>query len=394
MKQKFREHYSQSFNLDLNTLPTRATDRASQFVLFFSFLFGFLFFILGCTLLNMTTLTGSTDLDQYLSKSAIKVHSLISTDTFGLITFVLGACIVLVSCFHDIRFKQISFDGQTITVKDFPLFGKPHSFSAPISEFSGVRLRLKFFQYGIFSRNKYIVELYHTDPTKIVPLYITTRPKSIRSIWKNYALKLNLPPIHISERGMVSHNANDMDRSFVDVVKKWNLPKNFLLGKKHSQHFVCKQKQDRKMIKVRHAIIDLYATLNITAIVLLSAVLGYAFYSHSILVMFVPLNALLLFYVLLLTLIVYAYLTLVMRDIVLIHNHKIIVFRKILSFSFQDSIIDFHDLKGLDLFFTPTTGRYALSMITDKKNIIVFNKLSVEDLRWIRGFLICEILEE
>ncbi|HCU58858.1 MAG TPA: hypothetical protein DIC64_02630 [Alphaproteobacteria bacterium] len=394
MKSTFREHYSQKFCLKLDHLPTSATDRLSKLMLFFSGIFGILFFILGTYLLNLTSFEGSTDFEKYITKSTIKVHSFVSTETFGWILLILGAGIVVFSVFYDIRFKKISFDGENITAKDYPVIGKPHSFTEKLSNYSGVRLRLKFCQSGLISRNKFIVELYHQDPEKIVPLYISTNPKRIRTIWKEYALKLNLPPLHISEKGMVSHNASDMDRSFSDVVKSWNLPKNFLLEKKHSRNFVCKQKNDKKMIKVRHAILDLYSSLNILTILLLGSVLAYAFFNHDIIIKYIPLNATLVLYALALTLIIYAYLTLIVRDIMLIHKRKIIIFRKILGFAFQDTVIPFTALRGIDIFLTPTTGRYAINLITERQVTTVFSKLSPDDLRWIKGFLICEMREE
>jgi len=394
MKSTFREHYGQKFRLNIDKLPTAATDRLSQLMLFFSAILGVMFFVLGAYLLNITNLSGTTDFEQYMTQSAIKVHTLISSEAFGLILLLMGVSIVVASAFYDLRFKKISFDGENITVKDYPLIGKPHSFSENISEFSGVRLRLKFCQYGLFRRNKFIIELYHKDPEKIVPLYISTNPKHIRTIWKDYALKLDLPPVHISEKGMVSHRTSDMDRSFTEVVKNWNLPKDFLLEKTHSKNFVCKQKDNKKMLKISRVILDLYSTLNILTIVLLGSVLAYAFFNHHVIIHFIPLNAVLVLYALVLTLILYAYLTLVMRDIVLIHGRKLIVFRKILGFAFQDAVIPFTALRGIDIFLTPTTGRYALNLITERHTTTVFNKLSADDLRWIRGFLISQISEE
>ena len=393
MKNKFREHYGQNFCLDIDQLPTQATDRVSRLVLFFSFVFGLMFCTLGSYLLDIRSLNGVTDFEQTISKSNIKIHSFISTEAFGILLLILGACMVIVSFFYLLRFKKVFFDGETVTVKDFPFFGKSHSFSESLSEFSGVRLRLKFCQYGLFSRNKCIIELYHKDTSKIVPLYISRNPKAIRTIWKNYALKLNLPPIHISEKGMVSHSVRNMDRCYADVVKKWNLPQNFLVHKQHSQDFVCKQKQGKKMIKTSHVIFDVYSTLNLTAIFLFTALLGYALFNHNIIVQHLSLNVTLVLYALFLTIIFYAYITLVVRDILIINNQKIVIFRKILGFAYQDASVAIPSLRGIDIIFTPTTGRYSLNIVTDKTTINLFSKLSPEDLRWIRGFLICEIME-
>ena len=147
------------------------------------------------------------------------------------ITTTTSISVKALRLFFDLRFKKISFDGINLFVKDFPLFGKSHSFTEKLANYAGVRLRLKFCQYGILSKNKFIIELYHRDPKKIVPLYISTNPKNIRHLWKEYAVEFNLPPIHISDKGMVSHSIKDMEKTYAELVKGWHLPKNFLLGK-------------------------------------------------------------------------------------------------------------------------------------------------------------------
>ncbi len=393
MQPDFREHYAQKFRLKLDRLPTKATDRVSRLLLLLAFISGLMFLALGSYLVGFTDLSGTTDFERHITQTSIKIHSFISTATFSYLLLFLGLGIVLVSLFHLFRSKKVSFDGQTFIVKDFPVFGTPHSFEEPLSKYKGVRLRLKFCQYGLLSKNKFIIELYHDDPKKIVPLYISINPKHIRSIWKEYASALNLPPIHLSEKGMVAHRVNDMDRSYAEVVKEWNLPKDFVFEKKHSKDFACKQRQDKKLIKARHIMFDLYSVLNIFSIILLSLLLGYAFYNHSIIIKHIPLHLALACYALILTLIVYAFLTLMVKDLMIIHNKRIIIFRKLLGFAIQDAVIHFSDIKSIEIPFTPTTGRYALQIITNEQNVIVFNKFSANDLRWIRGFLVCEIME-
>ena len=142
---------------------------------------------------------------------------------------------------------------------------------------------------------------------------------------------------------------------------------------------------------MKHFIYDFYSNLNVAVITVLGALFCYGLYSRKILMLYLPQYVIFLFYIALLTLVIYAYLNLIVRDIILVHNQKIIVFRKILGISYQDTIIPFAKLKGIDISYTPTTDRYALNLLTDKDVVTVFNKLSPEDLRWIRGFLVSEI---
>jgi len=393
MKHTFREHYGQKFCLNTDILPAQSTDRFSPLILLLGFIFGLLFFLSGFYLLVNGAVVGTTDLDAIASTSTIKPYTLVSTETFGVILIVLGTGLILASTFFDLRFKVIRFDGTNIFVQDFPLLGRAHTFEEKISHYKGVRLRLKFCQYGIFTKNKFIIELYHEDASKIVPLYISTSPKKVRDLWRKYAVEFCLPPIHISDKGMVSHSVQDMEKSYVDVVKSWHLPPNFLSNKTHSQDFIVKQKKDKKMIKMRHVMYDFYSNLNVAVIVLMGALFCYATYSHDVLMLYLPTYLIVAFYSVLIALVIYAYINLTVRDVLLIHNGKIIVFRKILGISYQDVIIPFVKLKGIDISYTPTTDRYAINLLTDKNVVIVFNKLHVDDLRWIRGFLVGEITQ-
>ena len=148
------------------------------------------------------------------------------------------------------------------------------------------------------------------------------------------------------------------------------------------------------MLKTAHTIYDLYSTLNIAVIISFGFLLIYTLFSYNALVRGLSHGIVLGFCIFLLTCIVYAFLTLNMRDIVLINNQKLIIFRKIIGLTFQDAAVDFSSLKGLDIFYTPTTGRYCLNIITNQKIIKIFNKLSADDLRWIKCFIISEIIQQ
>lgn len=394
MKQTFREHYGHNFSLDINKLNPKATDCASRISLFFVLCYGLIFALLGAYFANMSLINESADFEKIISKSAFKAHPFISPHHFGIGLIVLGILMILASFFYFVRRKQIIIENDIVTVIDHPVFGKAHSFSENIKNYTGVRLRLKLCQYDLFSRNKFIVELYHKDCSKIIPLYISTKPKNIRSIWKKYALFFNLPPIRISDRGMVSQSMKDLSRPYAEVVKDWHLPQNFLADKTHSLQLVCKKKNNQKIIKTRGVIFDLYSTLNIAVIVVLGALLAYALYSYNIMTLFISPVVVTLFDACLLTCIIYAFTTLFRRDLILISRQQIFVFRKVFNFTFKDTVVPFSALKGLDIFFTPTTGRYCLHMITDRNITKIFNKLSPDDLRWIKCCLIAEIIDE
>ena len=49
------------------------------------------------------------------------------------------------------------------------------------------------------------------------------------------------------------------------------------------------------------------------------------------------------------------------------------------------------DIEAIDITPNPATGRCFVSIISDKKTIIFGKKLPLEDLRWIKNFLLYEL---
>lgn len=393
MEQHFREHYSQNFYLNTSKIPSTFVDRASAPALVLGFIFSVLFIILGYYLLNQPDLTGAVDFEKNLAQTTINAPKFLPTHSFAWMILFVGIGMFLSALFFTLRHKVISFDGQTLTVTDYPVIGHPHSFTERIHEYVGVRLRTKFSQHGFFSRNKFILELYHKDPSKIIPLYISRSPKKVRTFWKAYATLFELMPIHITEQGMVSHRISDLDTDFQEVIKKWNLPKDFINDKTHSDLLIFRRRQNTQMIQMRRPVFDAYSTFNVLAILIFGALLSYGLYHHFLLVLYLPLFVLVFLYILCFGFILEAFLSLLTKDMLFIHNKRLIVFRKIFRFSFKKAIIPFALIRSIDIQFTPVTERYTLKIISEDQTVTVFNKLSPNDLRYIRGYLLYEIGE-
>lgn len=393
MDHGFREHYSQNFYFNYKKTPVKLTDRASLSVIYMGYIFGILFTLLGYYLFNQTHIQGSVDFEHKLTQTAIYAPKIFPTYIFALIMIIIGFGIFFTSLFYAFRHKTIVFDGKKITVTDHPVFGKPHSFEESIHEYTGVRLRVKLSQFALFNCNKFILELYHQDAKKIIPLYISRSISNVRTLWKEYAVFFDLMPIHITERGMVSHRISDLDSDFQEVIQKWNLPKDFIKEAEHSDLVMIKRRNDTKMIKLSRPVFDAYSSLNILTVMVIGALLGYALYHNEILVSHFSLSTLLFLYISALFIIFYAFLTLFLKDILFIYNKRIVVFKKIFNFTYRQIVIPFALIKAVDISFIPTTGRYGLTIISQDTTTTVFKKLSTDDLRFIRAYLLCEIGE-
>ncbi len=388
-----QDHYSYSFKLKIRNDSAKATDRFSRVMIFIAFALGLMLFTLGVYLFNSSGLRGIADIEKQLPQTSIKINPLISPDIFNFLLIIIGIYITVMCIILFIRYNKIYFDGNYIQVKKRPVIGPAFFFKEPLYNYSGVRLRVKFYQFGILTLNKYIVELYHKDQNKIVPLYISLSKNNIRKIWKDYASLLHMPGITISEKGMVSRNFQDLNRSYKSVVSQWHMPKDFIFDLDKPSYISYKSRHSgEKMIKISKIFVDAVSILHIFLTFALGIGLFYALLYHKFLSTYIPSNLLLMIYAISITLIIYIFIKLMSKDIILLTKDKIIVFRQVLFLRFCDSITNIKNIKGIDINYTPTTNRYYLSIVSDKHMVIIGHKLPTEDLRWIRAVIISEII--
>ena len=387
------DHFSHRFKLNIDKLPTKAVDCFSRSILLTALICGLLLCFLGLYHFLSPEIAGIADIEKNLPRTHIKVHTLVSPLVFNALLLLIGCGIIAAVLFKLTCYKIIFFDGDNIHVKKHYFFEPDITFSEPLYNYTGVRLRVKFYQFGIFNKNKFIVELYHKDPQKTIPLYISTSKRHLRRIWKTYAQELKMPAITISEKSMVSRNFNDLNKPYAEVISDWHLPKNFAFAQEKPDYITFKsRKTGEKMIKIRKTFFDAYGFLSVFAIVVFGSLLIYAGFNHRVIEMHVSGGLLLLLYALPLSIVLYCLLNLIIKDIIILTLDRIIVFRKIWFLKIRDGAIPFKDLKSLDINYTPTSGRYFLAMISDKDTIFVGNKLPVEGLRWIRAVIINEII--
>ena len=80
------------------------------------------------------------------------------------------------------------------------------------------------------------------------------------------------------------------------------------------------------------------------------------------------------------------------KDKLVIKADKIVHVHKFMLFSRKHDEIGKKEIEEIDVTLNPVSGRYFVSLISDRKNIIFGKKLPIEDLRWVKKFLIHEII--
>ena len=381
-------HYSHNFILNISHQPARAIDRFSRPILVLSFFFGVLLALLGgICLLNISpeNLTNT--------ESGMVQNALISPKFCGILSLCVALGIFYAVFTRFIRRKEITFTGDKFLVTDYRFGQAPHSFEEPLYNYLGVRLRVEFYQFGILTKNKFIIELLHKDPEKTIPLYISMRSRSIRRRWKEYAQFFKMPALKISDKGMVSYNAKNLERPYKTNAEEWHLPKNFFAGWEKPSYIILRTRQTgEKMIKIRKIFFDIYNALATFAIILLGSLMVYALTIKDVVLAHIPFYIFATCLFALVIIIIYSVLTLLSSDIIILAKNKIILFRKTLFVRTCRGIIHIPDIKGIDINYVANLDRYCLAVVSNQETLIFGQKMPVKDLRWLRALLINEFV--
>lgn len=82
------------------------------------------------------------------------------------------------------------------------------------------------------------------------------------------------------------------------------------------------------------------------------------------------------------------------KDKIVIKPHKIIIVHKFMLFSRKNNELIKDDIESIDVAFTPATERYFVAISSDNKTMVFGKKLPIEDLRWVRQFLINDVVSK
>ncbi len=387
------EHFSHCFTLKTDHFPTRASDRTSWRFQLPGIVFGALLAFLGIYELldGFRHISGGRD-DISAISEASSYQPLITPAFFDIIFIIIGVGMIVASIASYLRYKKIILDGKTVNVIYRPVLGSKITFKENIKNYTGVRLRIEFFQFGFLNKNKYIVELYHKDPKKIIPLYISTSGKNIRRIWEQYARTFNLPALVNTDNGLTAKDVKNFDKSIKEMADLGYVIDDYDPYEviPPSVVFVCRN--DKIVLKARKIVWDVYnilAWIAILTIGLLLVLFGLSFDSYRQVAPYV-------FYTLLgggiLTIITSVF-VLFRKEKIIIKRHKIVNTYKYLLFSTKHDEMAKNDIEAIEITENPVSGRFYVAIVSANKTIPFGAKLPLNDLRWIKKFLIHEIIK-
>lgn len=311
---------------------------------------------------------------------------------FDLVIILVGAGIVLSLFLSYIRYKKIFFDGKKVQIIYRPAFGAKKVVKESIGNYEGVRFRIEFFQFGFMTKNKYIIELYHKNSQKTAPLYISTKGKNIRKIWEYYAQKLNLPAVVLTDEGMVRREVSDLDKSIKEMVEEGKTINSYNDREPLPPTIAFVRKRDKTVIKARKIFWDAYNIIAWFCLLLFGGVLLFASFNAEVVSSHFSREFILAFYVVGLFIIAASVIALFRKDKIVVKRDKIVIVHKFMLFSRKNNEIKKADIEAVEVTVNPATGRYYLSIISDNRTAIFGKKIPIEDLRWVKKFLINEVV--
>jgi hypothetical protein len=374
------DHFSSSLEFSCKKLPASVTDRPSVLRAMIGVLFGLLLLCLG-----------GFELFSFSFAENTEQSSLLMVEIFALAVILVGVALISFAVFSLIRYKKIVFDGTDFSITYQSAVGVRHHFSEPLSNYIGVRLRVLFAQSGLFHKKRYIIDLYHNDPAKIIPLYISTNGRHIRDIWENYAKIFKMPTVCFGDRGLVRRELEDLGKSLQELGREKKLPfiASGLFPAPNTLNI--EEKSNATLISPKKIHWDIFSTLflcfAVLTLLLLTAggiyltiaqrIFPWAYWGASAFLGLV---------------IIYFTGRLFYSYRLEIKNKAILVHTVFLGTSLSTVTLDVAKLSHIELSYDPTIARYSLSFIGNQQIVSLGGRLPVNDLLWLRDFIIRKLI--
>ena len=385
-------HYSHKLEFNLNRLPAKVSDRTNWRFLLPGIVFGFLLALLGAyELLNGFKAEGANIASIVPLNDISNYQPFLTATFFDIIFIIVGLGMVIVSVFSYIRYKKFIFDGKFMTIIWRPVFGNKKIIKENIKNFGGVRFRITFFQSGFLTKNKYIIELYHKDPAKIVPLYISTSPKNVRRKWKEYARYFEMPALINTDEGLMSKDIKNLDKSIKDMAKLGYIVDDFDSYAPLPRPIAYVRKKDKIVLKARKIVWDAYNiaawfAIFILGLGIIASITNPSFTENSS-------PAFWWMEAVAFAIIVAAVFILFRKEKLVKKKKKIVNTHKYMLFSTKHDEMMKKDIESIEVTENPASGRFFVSVSSEEKTITFGSKLPIKDLLWIKKFLIHEVIK-
>ena len=197
--------------------------------------------------------------------------------------------------------------------------------------------------------------------------------------WEDYAKAFNLPTIIETDEGTVIRQISDFGKSVKEMANTWNIKEKFNPQTPVPSSLIVKNKDRKTIIKIKNRLWDAYTFIGLFFMIVAIGICGIGciaenFYLISIGFILTILSAISLF----------SKEKLVIKKYKIVNVHKFIFSRK------KDELAK-DKIEAVDVTINPATGRHFITIISSNKTIVFGKKLPINDLRWLKNFLLHEL---
>lgn len=381
-------HFSNKLELNYKKRDAFLTDRANLKLLLPGIVFGFLLFLLAVYEWSNAFEGGSEIVP---ANDIVTYQPVLAVWFFDLCFALVGIGIMVTNILLYIRYNKYKFIGQKVTIIKRPILHDKLILQESLKNYTGVRFRVEFLQSGFLTKNRYVVELYHPNAEKIVPLYLSTSSKGVRRKWKDYARAFKLPAMIDTDDGLKKIELKNLNKSIAQLHKLGLIKDEYDPYEPLPDAINFVRKKDKMVLKVRKILWDAYNLLAWLAIILVGAIVvmvvanldtfrqifASTIYSMAAIGIFIILVAIQILF---------------RKEKLVIKRHKIVNTHKYMLFSTKHNEIMKKDIEAIEVSENPATGRFFVSIISEDNTITFGAKMKIKDLQWIKKFLIHEII--
>ena len=389
MTKSLPTHFSDRLEINYNKNTAYLTDRVKLKSVLPGIIFGLLLASLG--FYEWFNVFGGGVKELVPTGETTAYKPTLSVWFFDLCFIILGFSVFFTNIILYIRYNKYIIRNNSVIIIKRPVFREKIILQESLDKYSGVRFRVEFMESGFLTKNRYIVELYHSNPEKIIPLYITKSAKNVRTKWKEYAKKFKLPAMINTDEGLKKIELKNLNKSLSDQVKLGFVDDKYDAYENLPSSVTFVRKQDKMVLKVRKIVWDVYNfiawfTLFVISIASIFVWVNLDAFSNTLS------STLYILSFIALAIVIISVQILFRKEKLVIKKHKIVNTHKYMLFSTKHNEMMKKDIEAIEVTENPLTGRYYVSIISDNNTITFGAKMAIKDLQWIKKFLIHEII--
>ena len=203
-----------------------------------------------------------------------------------------------------------------------------------------------------------------------------------------------MPALFFTDKGLASRNHAELRKTLKDMSKKWQLKALYNNDLAVPESVKCKVKKNKVIVKEKHLFFDAYSILAGLGTVFVGAAAAALIYFHQDLLQFWGTLWFSVILAVCAAIVLFAILSLFSKDVLIVTSRDIILGHNILFLRMDAEFLPKNQIEAVDVGHNPSTDRYYLSVISHDGSMIFGKNMPVEDLQWVRGYIIREIVRQ